>query len=485
MDISLQDAQSEWWWSQATEMLVGGAAGPGKSFFLRVALSAWALEIPNLQIYLFRKTFKDLEQNHINHPQGFPVLLGEHIQAKTVKYNSSKNIFVFNNGSMIHLCHCQHEKDKYNYQGAEMHILAIDELTHFTESIYTYLRGRVRMSGVELPAHYKIEDKTDPRGYRTLFPRAILSTNPGGLGHNWVKQTFVDYGPPKKIIKTPPKDGGLHRAFYPAKLSDNKKLLEDDPEYANRLAGLGNDSLVRALLEGDWDIVSGGAIDDVWDRQKHILKPFKIPYDWYVDRGYDWGSSKPASCIYFAESNGNPVEIEPGLIRTFPRGSIIVIREIYFWNGKANEGSKLLATEHAETIKEVDQEVQEYHNVKVRPGPADNAINDATNGTCIADDMKKVGVKWTKSDKSPGSRKQGLEKIRELLKNVLKDPLELPGLYFFDICTQCIRTLPTLPRDEKKPDDIDTNAEDHIYDVIRYRTTVKRNTVSQLNRKFN
>jgi len=157
MDITLQDAQSEWFWSEATEMLVGGAAGPGKSFFLRVGLIAWALEIKDLQIYLFRKTYKDLEQNHINHPQGFPVLLAEHIQAKTVKYNSSKNIFVFNNGSMIHLCHCQHEKDKYNYQGAEMHILAIDELTHFSESIYTYLRGRVRMSGVKLPEHYKIK----------------------------------------------------------------------------------------------------------------------------------------------------------------------------------------------------------------------------------------------------------------------------------------------------------------------------------------
>ena len=478
MDISLQDAQSEWFWSEATEMLVGGAAGPGKSFFLRVALSYWALEIPNLQIYLFRKTHKDLEQNHINHPQGFPTILGEHIQNKQVKYNSSKNIFVFNNSSMIHLCHCQHEKDKYNYQGAEMHILAIDELTHFSESIYTYLRGRVRMSGVELPQHYKIKDDTDKRGYRTLFPRAILSTNPGGLGHNWVKQMFVDFGVPKVVQKTSPKDGGLHRAFYPAKLSDNPQLLLDDPDYADRLSGLGNDALVRAMLEGDWDIVAGGAIDDVWDRSKHTLKPFNIPSDWIFDRGYDWGSSKPGACIYFAESNGNGVELADGTIRTFPRGSIFIIREIYFWTGKVNEGSKLLAVEQAQMIKEADKEISQLYNCTVNPGPADNAIFDTQNGNCIADDMKKINIRWTKSDKSPGSRKQGLEKIRELLKNVLKDPLELPGLYIFDNCTQTIRTLPTLPRDEKNPDDIDTKAEDHIYDVVRYRTTNKRQVVT-------
>jgi len=335
------------------------------------------------------------------------------------------------------------------------------------------------MSGVKLPEHYKIKCTVDKRGYRTLFPRAILSTNPGGVGHNWVKQTFVDYGPPKTIVKTPPKEGGLHRAFYPAKLSDNQKLMDDDPEYADRLSGLGNDALVRALLEGDWDIVAGGAIDDVWDRKVHVLKPFDIPSDWYVDRGYDWGSSKPASCLYFAESNGNEITLSDGTTRSFPRGSIIIIREIYFWSGKVNEGSKLLATEHAETIKEVDEQIHDLYNLYVNDGPADNAIFNTENGNCIADDMMEHGVYWTRSDKSPGSRIQGLEKIRELLKNAIKNGKELPGLYIFDTCTHTIRTLPTLPRDEKKPDDIDTNAEDHIYDVIRYRTTAFKNVMTQ------
>ena len=146
MEIELQDAQSEWFWSEATEQLIGGAAGPGKSFYLRVAFCYWALEIPGLQLYLFRRTYKDLEQNHIMHPQGFPALLADHIKAKQVKYNTSKNVFAFGNGSMIHLCHCQYEKDVYNYQGAEIHVLGIDEITHFTPTIYKFLRGRVRMS---------------------------------------------------------------------------------------------------------------------------------------------------------------------------------------------------------------------------------------------------------------------------------------------------------------------------------------------------
>lgn len=466
MNIELQTAQSEWFLSEATEMLVGGSAGPGKSFFIRVALCYWALEIPGLQIYLFRRTYKDLEQNHINHPMGFPVLLGEHMLQKEVSYNSSKNTFNFSNGSMIHLCHCQHEKNKYNYQGAEIHVLCIDELTHFSESIYTYLRGRVRLSGIDIPAHYKKENYN-------LFPRIVLSTNPGGVGHNWVKQTFIDYQPPKEIRKTDKKDGGMYRAFYPAKLSDNQRLLQDDPEYADRLSGLGNESLVRALLEGDWDIVSGGAIDDVWDRKVHVIEPFSIPKDWYVDRGYDWGSSKPASCLYFAESNGDNIKLLDGSMRKFPRGSIIIIREIYFYSGKVNEGSKLLALDHAEMIKEVDQEIEKKYNLYVNPGPADNAIFNTQNGNCIADDMRKVGVYWNESDKSPGSRIQGLEKLRELLKNALKNGNELPGLYIFNTCIHTIRTLPILPRDEKKPDDIDTNAEDHIYDVVRYRITAK------------
>lgn len=466
MDLELQKAQTEWALSEATESLVGGSAGGGKSYFMRVASIMFAMDISGIQIYIFRRTFPDLIANHINNPMGLPVMLAEFINSGHVKYNTSKNEFVFWNGSRIVLAHCQHEKDMYKYQGAEFHCLFIDELTHFTDKIYRFLRSRVRMSGVEIPERYILKDG------RKLFPRIINSSNPGGVGHNWVKSTFIDVAPPKTVIKMPKEEGGLYRAYYPATINDNPKLLEDDPDYRERLSGLGSPDLVRAMLNGDWDIVAGGAIDDIWQRDKHVIKPFSIPKSWYIDRTYDWGSAKPACSLWWAESDGTPALID-GEERHFPRGTVFMIYEIYFFNGRPNEGSRMLATEHADMIKEIDDELSNA-GYKPNAGSADNAIFSKENGRSIAEDMASRGVYWTESNKSAGSRIQGLEKLREMLKNVLTSPNELAGLYVFDRCTHTIRTLPVLPRDERNPDDIDTKAEDHIYDAVRYRLLKKQ-----------
>ena len=106
---------------------------------------------------------------------------------------------------------------------------------------------------------------------------------------------------------------------------------------------------------------------------------------------------------------------------------------------------------------------------KVEPGAADSSIFDSDQGMSIGDDMAAAGVSWLHADKSPGSRKIGWEKIRQRLKAATETPMESPGLFIFDHCTQWIRTVPTLPRDKKKRDDVDTNAEDHAGDATRYR----------------
>jgi hypothetical protein len=470
LEIELHDKQLTALYTIANEVLYGGAAGGGKSHLMRQLSIIASILIPGLNTYLFRRLSGDLIKNHLEGSGGYVNLLSKYVIEKKVKINFSKNEIAFSNGSKIFLCHCQHEKDIMKYQGAEIHLLLIDELTHFTEKIYTFLRGRCRLGELHIPNAAK--------ELLGEFPKILAGSNPGSLGHNWVKATFVDYQPYMQITRTPKKDGGMLRQYIPAKLTDNPTLLENDPDYADRLNGLGSPDLVRAMLNGDWDIVAGGALDDVWHRDTHVIEPFNIPYDWYIDRGYDWGSSKPAGCLFFAESNGNQIEISPGVTRTFPRGSIIVFSEIYFWSGKTNEGSKLLAIEHAEQIKERETYIRDTMRVNVRPGCADNAIFDTQNGNCIADDMKKVGIRWEKSDKSPGSRKQGLEKLRELLKNAITNGREKPGIYFFNTCSNTIRTLPTLPRDEKKPDDIDTAAEDHLYDVIRYRITMPKREIT-------
>lgn len=136
----------------------------------------------------------------------------------------------------------------------------------------------------------------------------------------------------------------------------------------------------------------------------------------------------------------------------------------------------MLAVEIARKILEIERSLP----YTVHPGPADTSIFDAENGVCIADDMARVGVSWARADKSPGSRVTGLERIRRYLKASLKYPMEEPGLFVFDSCRHFIRTIPSLPRDEKRSDDVDTNAEDHIYDATRYRVMSQRFASKQI-----
>ncbi len=293
--------------STATELLFGGAAGPGKSHLLRVAAIKWCLDIPGLQVYLFRRTHPDLMKNHMEGPGGFPVLMADFIARKQARINYGEGYIAFNNRSKIFLCHCQYEQDVYKYKGAEIHVLMPDELTSFTETIYRFLRGRVRLGSLKVPEKYKGQ-----------FPRVVAGSNPGDVGHNWVKQAFVDNGPPFEIIHMPRTEGGMRRQFIPGRLEDNPTLTDNDPDYEQRLEGLGDAALVRAMREGDWDIVAGGMFDDLWKRPVHTIESFEIPRSWSIDRAFDWGSSKPFSVGWWATSDGTTAPNG----RTYPRGTL-------------------------------------------------------------------------------------------------------------------------------------------------------------------
>lgn len=441
-------------WSTATEILYGGAAGGGKSHLFRVAAIYWAWKIPGLQVYLFRRELPDLRKNHMDGPTSFPVLLDPLIQAGLCCINYSDLYIKFRNGSKIHLCHCQHEKDMWGYQGAEMHLLIMEEITQFTAKIYRYIRSRVRLGAMEIPEEFA-----------HLFPRVLCGANPGGVGHNWVKATWVDFAPPMEVKKAVG-DGGFLRQYIPAKLEDNPTLLAD-PGYEDRISAIGDAALVKAMRDGNWDIVAGGMFDDVWNLDIHSIPPFDIPTGWRIDRSFDWGSSKPFSVGFWAESDGTEATLADGTKKAWPRGTLFRIGEIYGWNGQPNEGCRKLAVEVARDIVAYLKDVP--WGGRCLPGPADNSIFDAENGVCIADDMAKLGVRWERSDKSPGSRKTGWEAIRKRFKAGLKHPMEDPGMFTFDTCRHFIRTVPTLPRDDKKTDDVDTNAEDHVGDETRYR----------------
>jgi hypothetical protein len=461
MQLRLHRKQGEAFLSKATEILYGGAAGGGKSHLFRVAAISWCTAIPGLQVYIFRRTYPDLWKNHMEGPGSFPALLAPWTntgQAQII-YSSPGQIR-FPNGSKIHLCHCQHEKDVYDYQGAEIHVLMIDELTQWPKAMYTYLRGRVRLGGLKVPQPYK-----------DCFPRVLCGANPGGIGHNWVKADFISPAPALQMFTAAKDEGGMRRQFIPARLDDNPTLVENDPNYVDRLSGLGSAELVKAMREGDWNIVAGGALDDVWSKRIEVAR-FAIPPTWRVDRSFDWGSSHPFSVCWWAEADGTEAKLPSGQAWCPPRGSLILVHEWYGASGP-NKGLKLGPRKIAAGILEREKKLIEGSWVakKPAPGPADNQISAVSNPDTptIADEMKAEGIVWTESDKAPGTRTIGLELLRARLEEAGKDHPEDPALFIMEHCRSAIAQLPVLPRDPRDPDDVDTAAEDHIYDAVRYR----------------
>jgi hypothetical protein len=257
-------------------------------------------------------------------------------------------------------------------------------------------------------------------------------------------------------------------------MDDNPSLMADDPDYRSKLQGLGDPSLVKAMESGDWNIVSGGMFDDLWKEDVHVVPAFRIPHSWRIDRTFDWGSSRPYSVGWWAESDGTTAQIVDRVTRqlvqrTYPPGTLFRLHELYGWKGRADEGTKELAVEVARKILD-EQRSGLLSGYAIQPGPADSSIFDVENGKSIAADMLTAGVDWTEADKSPGSRINGAEKMRKYLKASVTSSHDEPHLYVFENCIHgFIRTVPVLPRDEKNRDDVDTKAEDHTWDETRYR----------------
>lgn len=466
IDLHLHPKQTAAFESEATEILYGGAAGAGKSYLIRAIAIYLCMMVKGLQVYLFRRLSDDLIKNHMQGAGGFFAILAPFLATGKVKYNATTRCITFWNGACIWLCHCQYEKDVMKYQGADIHVLLIDELTHFTDTIYTFLRSRLRLGELAVPP-----------SLQSKLPFVMSGTNPGSAGHNWVKAAFVTNAPPMKITRMPKEEGGKLRQFIPARLADNPSL--DFEDYSGVLAGLANETTVKALLDGNWDIVAGGALDDVWSQSVHVVPRFAIPDNWRLTRSFDWGSSQPFSVGFWGHSNGEEIFLPENRLLGIPArifapqpGSLI---RFSGWYGTAkigsNKGLKLSAVEIAEGIRDREQAMRDGYWIKgeVEPGPADNSIFNLTekqSGEIAKLMYQAAEISWIRSDKSKGSRIAGLEHLRTYMRNALKN--EGPGIYFMENCIEATGTLPVLPRCPKNQEDVDTKSEDHVYDDTRY-----------------
>lgn len=436
LDIQLHPKQGVAYASKATEILYGGSAGGGKSFFMRAAAIIWCAMIPGLNVYLFRRIHADLVKNHIEGSSGFRMLLAGWERDKLVKIVDDE--IRFWNGSKIFLCHCEHEKHRFKYLGAEIHVLLIDELTTFTDTIYRFLRMRVRMTSIKVPDQFK-----------GCFPRILSGSNPGNIGHSWVKQSFLLDGDskvkPLDIRQMPDEEGGMLRQYIPATLDDNPTMELEDPNYRKRIRGMGNAALVRAFEKGDWDAVVGSFLEGVWDEEQHVVEPFEIPATWKVWKSMDWGFAKPYSVGWYAMD---------------PDGVIYRWRELYGYGGKADVGTREEASAVAAKIKLIEKHDERF-GYEYRQCPADSSIfSNIGAERSIGRIFRDHGVKWVEAYKAPRSRINGAQLIIELLR---------AGKFkVFRNCKHWIRTVPALMPDENNIEDVNTKMEDHAWDETRY-----------------
>jgi len=396
--------------------------------------------------YLFRQSYPQLKDVVIKTKKWFHQIFPE------ATFNESSYDWKWPSGEELSLRYIANEKDYWNYHGHERPWLGFDELTNWpTAECYMLLRSICRSSEPGMPRHIR------------------ATCNPYGAGHNWVKAYFVDLAPFGTPIKN---EEGQIRICLRGCIDENKILAAADPDYVKNIRSDTNANRRRAWLFGDWNITTGGIFDDLWDSRIHILTPFAIPASWRVDRAFDWGSSKPFSVGWWAESDGTPV---PGG-RVFPRGTLIRIAEWYGAEKDAigrvapNKGLRLNVQQIAAGIKEREKSLLNglLNGCKIQPGPADPSIWDGSAGKSIAAQMSECGIDFVRGDNK--SRVTRWQKVREYLFASTQKPMESPGLFVFNTCMDgFLRTFPSAQRDERNPDDLETNQEDHACDETGYR----------------
>lgn len=410
----------------------GGARGGGKSWSVRTKAKLMCACYEGIKVLIVRRTYKELQKNHID------FLLTE--LNGVAKYNKSDKVFTFINGSTISFGYCNCDNDANQYQGAEYDLIFLDEATQLREEWIKKIRACCR--GVN------------------GFPKRIYYTmNPGGESHGYIKRLFID----RKYEEGENPDD---YTFIQSLLTDNLILMETQPDYIKQLEAL-PPKLREAWLNGRWDVFEGAFFEEFRttpDPQKcyeagitveealeerrwtHVIKPFDIPKEWNIFRSYDWGYGKPFSCGWWA------IDYD---------GIAYRILELYGCTSTPNEGVKWSNKVQFDRIAEIEREHPWLKGKRIQ-GVADPSIWDASRGISAAEEAEKHQLWFEPGD---NERIAGWMQVHERLRF---DENGYPMMYFFDNCKAAIRTMPLMMYDEHKPEDLDTDLEDHCPDEIRY-----------------
>lgn len=432
------------------EVFYGGARGGGKTDGM---LGDW---LEHQQTWgrgaigvFFRRTLPQLSEVIARAHELF-VPLG-------AKWNEQKKRFLFPNGARLMFRFLEKDRDAENYQGHSYTRVYIEEATNFpSPAPIDKLRATLRSTRVPQSAW----------GLR-------LTGNPGGPGHSWVKRRYIEpsaagYQIIRESFTNPftKQSIEIERVFIPAKLSDNRLLMEGNPMYAAQLQQAGSKQLVQAWLMGLWDIIDGAFFAE-FNPFVHVLDDdilFRIPKHSLVFRAFDWGYAKPFSCGWYAVADGT---WGPDGRPPLPRGSLVKIKEWYGCTGRPNEGIRLDAAMVGEGVKQRDMDLFKEFGLKVKYGLADPSIFTQDGGPSLAQQMAKH-VTWGRAD---NKRINGWQAVRRRLVGLGTPEAPLPTLYFLECCQDTIRTLPLLQHDDKNVEDLDTDGEDHAADETRYGCT--------------
>ena len=396
------------------ELFFGGARGGGKSeYLLGDFLSDVDTYGEHWKGVLIRRTYPELDEILNRSRQIFRAAYPD------AEYKVGRHEWIFKNGATLKLRHLENEADADHFQGLEFSIILWDELTSWPDMrAYHKLKACLR-SSAEIPTK-----------------RIRASGNPGGPNHNNVKAYFIDAAPESTIVEG---DDGMTRMYIRSLVTDNKILLERDPGYIKRLEGVGDEQLVKAWLEGDWDSFVGQYFTN-WDENKIAVPSFEIPDHWPLFGGLDYGEAAPTSYgLYTVDYDGN----------------VYRICEYYQANATASQ--------HAANIAQMIEACPFTGGRYPQATYADPSmfvkrrLSEVINHS-PADVFAEQGIFLSRAnnDRITGWR-------------VVNDALIKERIYCFNGWNDALmRTMPALPRSSRNPEDLDTTAEDHAADELRY-----------------